>query len=133
MIQKSSCCDLYQRVFLPMFSSKSFIVSDFIFKSLNHFEFIFMYGNRGCSNLILLAAQSFQHHLFGLIVLCSEFLYLCSSVILACKFLYCGPSCFHCHLPRCFLITSLVSSLIHCLFNILFSLHMFVFFTVFSL
>ena len=29
---------------LPMFSSKSFIVSGLIFRSLIHFEFIFVYG-----------------------------------------------------------------------------------------
>ena len=29
---------------LPMFSSKSFIVSGFTFRSLIHFEFIFVYG-----------------------------------------------------------------------------------------
>ena len=39
---------------LPMFSSKSFIVSGFIFKSLIHFEFIFVYGVRKCSSFILL-------------------------------------------------------------------------------
>ena len=37
---------------LPMFSSKSFIVSCLMFKSLSHFEFIFMYGVRECSNFI---------------------------------------------------------------------------------
>ena len=31
---------------LPMFSSKSFIVSDLTFRSLIHFEFIFVYGVR---------------------------------------------------------------------------------------
>ena len=31
---------------LPMFSSKSFIVSGLIFRSLMHFEFIFVYGVR---------------------------------------------------------------------------------------
>ena len=35
---------------LPMFSSKSFIVSAFTFRSLNHFEFIFVYGVHKCSN-----------------------------------------------------------------------------------
>ena len=35
-----------------MFSSKSFIVS-LIFRSLIHFEFIFVYGVRKCSNFIL--------------------------------------------------------------------------------
>ena len=31
---------------LPMFSSRSFIVSDLTFRSLIHFEFIFVYGIR---------------------------------------------------------------------------------------
>ena len=39
---------------LPMFSSKGFIVSGHIFRSLIHFEFIFVYGVRKCSNFILL-------------------------------------------------------------------------------
>ena len=39
---------------LPMFSSESFIVSGLTFKSLIHFEFIFVYGVRKCSNFILL-------------------------------------------------------------------------------
>ena len=34
---------------LPMFSSKSFIVSGLMFRSLIHFEFIFVYGVRKCS------------------------------------------------------------------------------------
>ena len=37
-----------------MFSSKSFIVSGLTFRSLIHFEFIFVYGVRRCSNFILL-------------------------------------------------------------------------------
>ena len=37
-----------------MFSSKSFIVSGLIFRSLIHFEFIFVNGVRKCSNFILL-------------------------------------------------------------------------------
>ena len=39
---------------LPMFSSRSFIVSGLMFISLIHFEFIFVYGVRKCSNFILL-------------------------------------------------------------------------------
>ena len=39
---------------LPVFSSKSFTVSGLAFKSLIHFEFIFVYGGRKCSNFILL-------------------------------------------------------------------------------
>ena len=37
-----------------MFSSKSFIVPGLTFKSLVHFEFIFVYGARKCSTFILL-------------------------------------------------------------------------------
>ena len=37
-----------------MFSSKSLIVSILTFRSLIHFEFIFVYGVRDCSNFILL-------------------------------------------------------------------------------
>ena len=37
-----------------MFSSKSFTVSGLTFRSLIHFEFIFVYGVRKCSNFILL-------------------------------------------------------------------------------
>ena len=40
---RGSCCDLCQRV-LPMFSSRSFIISGLTFRSLIHFEFIFVYG-----------------------------------------------------------------------------------------
>ena len=48
-----------------MFFSKGFIVSDLTFRSLMHFEFIFVYDVRKCSNLILLhvAVQFSQHHL----------------------------------------------------------------------
>ena len=37
-----------------MFSSKSFIISGLTFRSLIHFEFIFVYGVRKCSSFILL-------------------------------------------------------------------------------
>ena len=48
-----------------MFSSKSFIVSGLTFRSLIHFEFIFVYSVRKCSNFTLLhvAVQFSQHHL----------------------------------------------------------------------
>ena len=50
---------------LPMFFSKSCIVSCFKFKSLSHFEFIFVYDVRVCSNFIDLhvTVQFSQHHL----------------------------------------------------------------------
>ena len=51
----------------PIFSSKSFIVSGLISRSLIHLEFIFVYGVRECSNLILfhVAVQFSQHHLLN--------------------------------------------------------------------
>ena len=50
---------------LPMFSSKSFVVSGLTFMSLIHFEFIFVYGVRESSNFIILrvAVQFSQHQL----------------------------------------------------------------------
>ena len=50
---------------LPMFSSRSFIVSGLIFRSLIHFEFNFVYVVRKCSSFILLQVvdQFSQHHL----------------------------------------------------------------------
>ena len=50
---------------LPMFSSKSFIVSGLTFRSLIHLEFILVNGVRECSNIILLhvAVQFSQHNL----------------------------------------------------------------------
>ena len=50
---------------LPMFPSKSFMVSCLILKSLSHFEFIYMIGVRKCSNFIDLhvAVQLSQLHL----------------------------------------------------------------------
>ena len=50
---------------LPMFSSRSFIVSGLMFKSLIHFQFIFVYGVRKRSSFILLQVvdQFSQHRL----------------------------------------------------------------------
>ena len=50
---------------LPLFSSRSFIVSGLMFRSLIHFEFIFVYGVRKCSICFLLhrVDQIFLHHL----------------------------------------------------------------------
>ena len=56
---------IYVERVLPMFSSRSFIVYGLMFRSLIHFEFIFVYGVRKCSSFILLQVvdQFFQHHL----------------------------------------------------------------------
>ena len=50
---------------LPLFSSRSFIVSGLTFRSLIYFEFIFVYGVSECSSFILLQVvdQFSQHHL----------------------------------------------------------------------
>ena len=47
------------------FSCKSFIISGLIFRSLIHFEFIFVYGVKKCSSYIVLQVvdQFSQHHL----------------------------------------------------------------------
>ena len=50
---------------LPMFPPRSFIVSGLTFRSLIHFEFIFVYGVIKCSSFTLLQVvdQFSQHHL----------------------------------------------------------------------
>ena len=50
---------------LPMFSSRSFVVFGLTFRSLIHFEFIFVYGVRKYSSFILLQVvdQFSQNHL----------------------------------------------------------------------
>ena len=57
---------------LPMFSSRSFIVSGLTFRYLIHFEFIFVYGVRNCSSFFLLqvVAQFSQHHLLKRLSFC---------------------------------------------------------------
>ena len=52
-------------IFLPMFSSRTFMVLWLIFKSFIHLEFIFVYGVRWWSSFIFLhgAVQISQHHL----------------------------------------------------------------------
>ena len=61
MGHRASCFDLCHWVFcLCLFSSKNFTVSGLPFRSLIHFEFIFVYGVRKCSNFILLRVSSVQ-------------------------------------------------------------------------
>ena len=50
--QKRSCCDICPRVFCLFFLSV--LVPSLTFRSLIHFEFIFVYGVRKYSNFILL-------------------------------------------------------------------------------
>ena len=63
-IKKKMLHNLCQSV-LPESFSRSFVVSSLIFRSLIHFEFIFVYGIRECSNVILLhvAVQFSQYYL----------------------------------------------------------------------
>ena len=53
-----------------MFSSRSFIVSGLTFRSIIHFEFIFVYGVRKCSSFTVLqvVGQFSQHDLLKEIV-----------------------------------------------------------------
>ena len=62
---------------LPMFSSKSFILSGLIFRSLIHFEFIYVYGVRECSNFILLhvAGRSLILNVLSLFQACKSYLF----------------------------------------------------------
>ena len=54
---------IYFRECLAMFSSRSFVVSHLTFRSLIHFEFIFVYAVRKCSNFILLqVVDQFSQH-----------------------------------------------------------------------
>ena len=61
---------IYVKSVLPMFSSRNFIVSGITFRSLIHFEFIFVCGVRRCSSFILLQVvdQFSQHHLLKEVV-----------------------------------------------------------------
>ena len=56
---------IYVRESFAYVSSRSFIVSGLIFRSVIRFEFIFVYGVRKCSSFILLQVvdQFSQHHL----------------------------------------------------------------------
>ena len=56
---------IYVRECFAYVLSRSFLVSGLTFKSLIHFEFIFMYGVRKCSSFVLLqVVDKFpQHHL----------------------------------------------------------------------
>ena len=65
MGQRGSCCDIMPKSVLPMFYSKSFIVSGLTFKSFIYFEFIFVHDVRTCSSFIFLhIVDPFsQHHL----------------------------------------------------------------------
>ena len=51
----------------PMFSSKRFIVSGRVSRSLMHLELVFVSGVRECSHFILfhVAVQFSQHHLLN--------------------------------------------------------------------
>ena len=66
---------------LPMFSSRNFMVSCLTFRSLIHFEFIFVYGVRKCSSFTLLQVvdQFSQHHLLKR--LCFSHLYILASFV----------------------------------------------------
>ena len=63
--KKKHIAKTYVRVYLSMFFSRSSMGSGLTFRCLIHFEFIFLYGVRKCSDFILLheAVQVSQQHL----------------------------------------------------------------------
>ena len=69
---------------LFIISSRSFTVSSLIFKSLIHFEFIFVYGVMRCSSFILLhlAVQFSQHYLLKSLSFLHVILYVKVSISL---------------------------------------------------
>ena len=62
---KNTFVQLMSESVLPMFSSRRFMVSCLMLKSLSHFEFIFVHGVRVWSSFTDLhaAVQFSQHHL----------------------------------------------------------------------
>ena len=58
-------------IFLPVFSSRTLMVLQLIFKSFIHLEFIFVYGINWWSSFIFLhvAVQISQHHLLKKLLL----------------------------------------------------------------
>ena len=69
---------------LPILSSTSFVVSSVTFRSLFHFEFIFVYSVKKCSNFILLhvAVQfSGNHCLFSIVHSCLLYHRVCVCVL----------------------------------------------------
>ena len=81
---------------LPMFPSKNFIVSGLTFRSLIHFEFIFMYVVRQCSSFIVLnaAVQFSQLHLLKRLCCHSKDTQLCPAL---CSLTNCSTSGFPVH------------------------------------
>uniref|UniRef100_A0A9L0I7W6 Uncharacterized protein n=1 Tax=Equus asinus TaxID=9793 RepID=A0A9L0I7W6_EQUAS len=65
MVSKKILLKLMSKSVLPIFSSRRLIVSGLIFRSLIHFEFIFVNGEKEWSIFIFLhvAVQFSQHHL----------------------------------------------------------------------
>ena len=53
MGHKRSCRNLCQKVFCLHFALRVIIVSDLMFQSLIHFDFIFVYGASGASHMVL--------------------------------------------------------------------------------
>ena len=60
---QNTITSLMSRSLPPMLSSRTFIVSGLTFKTLNHFELIFMYSVRWWSSFIPLAVKFFQHYI----------------------------------------------------------------------
>ena len=93
---------------LSMFSCRSFVVSGLTFRSLIHFEFIFVYGVRKCSSFILLQVvdQFSQHHLLKRLSFLIVYSWLLCQrkgvyrwVGLSLGFLFCSIDLYFCFVP----------------------------------
>ena len=71
VIFKKLLPNLWSQRFIPIFSSKNFVILTFIFRSLIHFEVMILYNARSESNFILLLYEDIQ--LFLWLVLVSSF------------------------------------------------------------
>ena len=74
---------------LDRFSSKSFMISGFTYKSLSHFAFLFIYGVKKCSNLIVIhvAVQFSQNYLFKRLSFSIVYSYLLCHTLIGQRFL----------------------------------------------
>ena len=81
---------------LSVFSTKSFMVSCLVLKSLSHFQFIFVYDVRECSNLIdlYMAVKLSQHHLLKTLSFLIVYFYLLCQRLIDCWCVWGSLFCF---------------------------------------
>ena len=112
-VKKNTLLQFMSKSILRVFSSRSFMISGLTFRSLIHYEFIFLYGVRKCSNYILLhVAVQFPSTAYWTDCLFSivySYLFCCSLIDLKHEFISGLSILFHwsiclflCPCPYCF-------------------------------